>query len=261
MLLNTIKSWLALPVTQNLDIDSPETTTLRLRIIKEKPFLRKLYSEWYASIAWHLPRNLDGSVVEIGSGGGFLKDIIPGLVTSEVLRIPDVDLIFDGHRLPFRRESLRGIVMLDVFHHLSRAKLFLAEASDCIKPDGAIIMIEPWRTGWSKVIYKYLHHETFDAEAQNWDFPESGPLSGANLALPWIIFDRDRKILEQQLPLWQVKDITLHTPFRYLLSGGVSLRSLTPVCSFSMWKRFEELLQPWMHVWAMFATIVLRRKD
>jgi len=260
MVLNTIKSWLALPLARNLKIDAPKTTVLRSRIIREKPFLRKLYSEWYYAIVGLIPQNITGPVVELGSGGGFLKDIFPDLITSEVLRIPDVDVIFDGHYLPFCSETLRGIVMLDVFHHLSRAKQFLSEASDCVKPGGVIIMIEPWNTVWSRIIYKNLHHEPFDTGVRNWDFPETGPLSGANSALPWIVFERDRELFDKKFPRWHLVDITLHTPFRYLFSGGVSFRSMMPDKLFSFWRRVEGKLDPWMKTLAMFARIVLVHK-
>ena len=46
-------------------------------------------------------------------------------------------------------------------------------------------------------------------------------------------------------------------PFRYLLSGGVSLRSLVPGWSFALWRNLENLLRPWMKSLAMFALIVL----
>jgi len=46
-------------------------------------------------------------------------------------------------------------------------------------------------------------------------------------------------------------------PFRYLLSGGVSRRSLTPNWSFPLWRTIENLLQPWMRHLAMFALVAL----
>jgi hypothetical protein len=48
-------------------------------------------------------------------------------------------------------------------------------------------------------------------------------------------------------------------PFRYLLSGGVSWRSLVPSWSFSLWRTIENLLQPWMRHLAMFVLIVLSK--
>ena len=260
MLVNWIKSRLTLPEARGLDIDAPETTEMRSRIIQSKPFLRKLYAEWYATIVETLPRHISGPVVEIGSGGGFMKNLIPDLITSEVQHIQDVDIVFNGHCLPFRKNSLRGIVMLDVFHHFSRAGQFLTAAIDCIIAGGGVVMIEPWNSCWSRIVYNYLHHEPFETDVKNWDFPDSGPLSGANSALPWLVFERDRSIFEHRFPNWKIQEIALHTPFRYLLSGGVTFRSMMPGSSFNLWRRIETALNPWMNKLAMFARIVLIRR-
>jgi len=50
-------------------------------------------------------------------------------------------------------------------------------------------------------------------------------------------------------------------PFRYLLSGGVSLRGLLPGWSFGFWRQIETALGRWSNQLAMFAQIVLRRVD
>ena len=118
-------------------------------------------------------------------------------------------------------------------------------------------MIEPWVTPWSRLVYSKLHHEPFQPEAVEWTVPQRGPLSGANSALPWIIFDRDRTRFEREFPEWQIHTIKPFMPFRYLLSGGVSMCSLMPGWSFALWRNLENLLRPWMKSLAMFALIVL----
>jgi hypothetical protein len=50
-------------------------------------------------------------------------------------------------------------------------------------------------------------------------------------------------------------------PFRYLLSGGVSMRSLMPGWMFGFWRGLEATLGPWHHHLAMFARIVLQRTE
>ena len=260
MFRKTIESLLAHPLTQGMDIDSPEMTIRRSRIIQEKAFLKCFYQKCYLSIAESLPNSINGPVLEIGSGAGFLKECISGLLTSEILHIPGVDVICDGQKLPFRSASLRGIVMLDVLHHIPSAKRFLSTAAHCVKPGGAIVMIEPWNTRWSQFVYKHLHHEPFDQKASEWNLPSSGPLSQANSALPWIIFERDRDVFEQEFPVWQLKKISLHSPLSYLLSGGISYRVSLPAILFETFNKFENLLNPWIGFWAMFATIVLIRR-
>jgi len=253
-----LKTLLAHPLTRGLDIDDPATTELRTRIIRQKRFLRRIYDEWYAMITARLPAG-PGPVLELGSGAGFLDEVIPGLITSEVFRLPSVRLVLDGQQLPFGPRVLRGIVMCDVFHHLPDTPSFLSEAARCTRPGGVVVMIEPWVTPFSKLIYTRLHHEPFRTRAVEWTLPKGGPLSNANGALPWICFERDRTRFDRAFPAWQVEEVHPFMPFRYLVSGGVSMRSLMPGFSFGLWRGIEQCLQPWMKTWAMFALIVLRR--
>jgi SAM-dependent methyltransferase len=258
MALSAMKGWLTHPLMRGRDINDPETTATRRKIVQDKEFLRKIYDEWYAIIVDGLPTE-DGAILELGSGPGFLKDRIPDLLTSEVFSCSGIRLVADGCRLPFATSSLRAIVMTDVFHHLPDAELFFAEATRCIRPGGAVVMIEPWLSAWSRIIYTRIHHEPFEPDAYQWAFPSGGPLSGANGALPWIVFDRDRQVFEEKFPSLQIRSIEPFMPFRYLVSGGVSMRALTPGFTFNAWHGLEKLLQPWMHSLAMFAAIRLER--
>src|SRR5262249_48888116 len=121
-------------------------------------------------------------------------------------------------------------------------------------------MIEPWTTSWSRFVWRKLHREPFHPEAVDWEFPANGPLSGANGALPWILFARDRSRFEREFPHWQIHKIEVGMPFRYLLSGGVSLRALMPGWMFGFWRSFENALQGWMNALGTFAHIVLLKQ-
>ena len=121
-------------------------------------------------------------------------------------------------------------------------------------------MIEPWVTSWSQFIYKRFHHEMFRPEAEDWSFPSTGPLSDANGAIPWIVFMRDRQIFESEFPNLVVDRIRPMLPFRYLVSGGVSMRSLMPAFTHWSWRRLEQILEPRMSSLAMFAFVSVRRR-
>ena len=249
--------WLALPQTAGCDVDDPRTTALRRQIILDKPFLRKIYEDWYRSIATALPLGND-PILELGSGAGFMRQHIPRLIASDVMP-SSVDVIADATRLPFASASLRGIVMTNVLHHIPNVRAFFSEAGRCVRPGGAVVMIEPWVSAWSTLVYRRLHTEPFEPRATSWDVPATGPLSGANVALPWIIFERDRLQFEREFHNWRVSSVEPLMPFRYLVSGGVSLRCLVPNASHGAWRLLERSLEPWMSTWAMFARIVITR--
>jgi len=251
--------WLEHPLTRGLDIDDPRTTRLRRRILAEKPFLRRVYADWYRSLASSLPGGA-GGVLELGSGAGFMADFVPGLVRSEVFYAPGLDVVLSGLELPFAAGALRGIVMTNVLHHLPRPLDFLAEAARCVRPGGVVAMIEPWVTPWSRFVYTHFHHEAFLPEAPDWEIAPGGPLSAANGALPWILFQRDRARLQRAAPEWHVRSTAPIMPFRYLVSGGVSLRTFMPAASYPLWRAFEGLLSPWSGRLAMFAHVVLERR-
>jgi|TARA_B100000315_G_scaffold260934_1_gene327757 SAM-dependent methyltransferase len=220
--------------------------------------LRKVYEEWYAIIASALPA-AEGRVAELGSGAGFLRDNIPGLISSDLLHLPDISIVLDGCRLPFKKAALRAIVMTNVLHHLYDVQSFFSEAARCVKSGGTIVMVEPWVTSWSQFVYSQLHPEPFELKAIDWHFPHKGPLSGANNALGWIIFKRDRRRFERSYPEWHIQNIRPFMPFRYLLSGGVSNRSLMPGFMFNASRLMENILSPWFDRLAMFAVIRLVR--
>lgn len=253
-----LRNLLAHPATRGLDIDDPRTTALRRRIILEKPFLRAIYNEWYRHIAAALPQS-DSPVLELGSGAGFLDKFVPRLIRSDIFTAPGVHLVLDAHRLPFADQSLRGIAMTDVLHHLGDSRRFFREAARCVRPGGAVVMIEPWVSAWSRWVFTHLHHEPFDPEAVAWEFPATGPLSSANDALPWIIFHRDRGLFTREFPQWNIERVYPFMPFRYIVSGGVSMRSLMPGWSFPLWRGMESVLTPFMQSLAMFSFVVLRR--
>ncbi len=93
--------WLRLPETMGIEnLDDPATTLLHAEIIKKKPFLRNLYAEFYNQFKKSVPGFEKRLLVELGSGGGFIKEIIGSVVTSDILDLPNVDKVFSSSRMP-----------------------------------------------------------------------------------------------------------------------------------------------------------------
>ena len=255
-----LKCWLAHPLARDLRLDDAASTTRHRDIIEQKPFLKRLYAEWYDRMIAAVPPG-EQPLLEVGSGAGFLGTQLPHLVTSDLVPLPGVMLVLDARRMPFGTGTLRAILMTNVFHHISRPRAFLAEAARVVPPGGAVIMLEPWLSWWSRLVYGNFHDEPFDPSAAQWEFPDGGRLSSANGALPWIVFQRDRATFEREFPEWRLDavDLSVGAPLRYLLSGGVSLIGLTPAGSFGAWRLVERALAPFMSHFAMFAMIRLTR--
>jgi SAM-dependent methyltransferase len=254
-----LKSLLRCPLADSLDLDDPETLLVRRRILREKVFLRRIYEEWYRKLLPHVPPGTL-PVLEMGSGAGFLSGYVPGLITSDVFKSEGIQQVVCAERLPFDDAGLRAILMTNVLHHVPEPRCFFAEAARCLAPAGTICMVEPWVTLWSRWVYARFHHEPFDPAAAKWSFNSAGPMSGANGALPWMIFERDRDQFELEFPSLAIRTVEPMMPFRYLLSGGMSRRSLMPAWTFDFWQAVERLLGPCMRHLGMFALVVIVRK-
>lgn len=250
---------LKLPEVQKVtDLDDASTTLLHAQIIQKKYFLRRLYLDFYVRLQKAITDADPHKTVELGSGGGFIKQILPEVITSDVMNLSTVDRVFSAMDMPFADKELDAIVMIDVLHHIPDVRSFFPEAVRCLKIGGRIAMIEPANTPWSRFIFQHFHHEAFNPNA-NWEFESEGPLSTANGALPWIVFHRDRDIFEQEFPQLKILKCQCHTPLRYLISGGLTLKQLAPSWSYSTVTGLEFILSPLNRGIGMFETIILEK--
>jgi SAM-dependent methyltransferase len=243
---------------QTYDLDSVERTLSHGKIISSKKVLRKIYIDWYNSLKNLAKDNTKGKAIEIGSGSGFIKEVIPNVVTTEILNIETVDTICSVYSLPFESDSLDVVYMIDVLHHLQNPVKALNEILRVLKSDGMIILSEPDSNWYTNIIFRNFHHEPF-MNYSNWTFRSSGPLSGANGALPWIVLKRDFKLLNNLFPNLVILEIIPHTTFRYLLSGGVSLNQLLPTFTFSIIEIIDNLIS--LLGIGMFSYFVLQKKQ
>ncbi len=214
---------------------SDRARSIRERILS-KPFLKRFYEERYDEFRRCLERAPQGGMaVEIGSGAGFLKTVLPIVTTSDVLPYDGVDRVLDATRLDLPNASVRAVYLFDVLHHIPDAEAFFSELDRVLVPGGRVLITDQY-VGWiSKWILKYAHHEPFDDRTERWSFETSGPLSGANGALSWIVFFRDRARFKKLYPRLAIASVKRHSPFRYWISGGLKAWSLAPGILFGFW--------------------------
>ena len=157
--------------------------------------------------------------------------------------------------MPFNDNEVSAIFMIDTFHHIPDSEQFLNEACRVLMKEEIIVMIEPANTMWGRFIYKNFHHEPFETDS-DWKIPDTGPLSGANGALPWIVFNRDVERYQKLFPNLKILNMNYHSPFTYLISGGVSARQ--NIC-YKPVRKLDKMLSSISSQMSMFVTISLKR--
>jgi SAM-dependent methyltransferase len=242
------------------DLDDPNATLAHRDIILQKPFLKKIYCQWYADFEKTIHTVNKGIFLEIGSGGGFLKDVLPQVVTSDILPLPCVDKVLNAESMPYADDELGCVMMLNVFHHIPKPYLFLSEAQRTLIKGGKIIMTEPANSTFGRFIYKRFHHEPFDPSGKR-EISSGNPLSNSNQALPFIYFERDIVIFKKDFPRLKINFIKYHTPLLYILSGGVSRKPLVPYFTYPFFKFVEIMLSPFSKYLGLFCTIEIEKID
>ncbi len=258
--LEIIKTLLTDPAARGLNLDSDEATRVHSEMIRKKAFLRKLYSRYYEAFERADRVAPAGLRLEIGAGGGFLSDRIRDLVTIDVRPGARVTAQANALSLPFKDASVGCVFMLNVMHHLEDVSRFFDEASRVLVPGGRAVFIEPYVSPFSRIVYEQIHHEPFFPNAHSWRLDSSSAMSTANVALPWMVFVRDREKFESEWKELEIERVEPHTALLYLLSGGVSMRNLVPGPVFEPVQFTEEILGSRICHLATMMTVELARR-
>jgi SAM-dependent methyltransferase len=259
-LASRLRSALTHRLARGLDLDSADATAVHARLIREKGFLRRLYLHYYDEFEACIARSAPGGIVlEVGAGSGFYKEVRPTAISLDLREGANVDLLGSALSLPLCDRSTSAILLLNVLHHLPDPMAFFHECERVLKPGGRVCLIEPYAGPLSRRLIRPLHHEPWDEKA-GWTLPPAGPLTGANMALPWIIFERDRRHYDAAMPHLPIARRRLHTFVLYLLSGGVSMRSFVPGALFTPLLRLEQLLAPAGSRLASMMTVELEKR-
>jgi Methyltransferase domain len=187
------------------------------------------YRELYRDQFRDLPNPQTLSIIEVGSGTSPLKQFLSNVITSDVLDLDYLDLVFDCHEIDkldaIPDNSVDIITLTNVLHHLKSPIGFLNRAASKLKSGGKVIATEPFFSLLSTPIFKYLHHEPVDFDISEPELGEvQGPLASANIALPWLIFFRRREWLQRLNENFDVTTISLRTfsALSYMATGGIS---------------------------------------
>ena len=207
-------------------------------------------------------------ILEVGSGMSPLKYFYPSVISSDVMPLEHLDLIFDAHRIDRLTEvadaSLDMIILTNVLHHLQRPLDFLAAATGKLQIDGRIVLVEPYFSSLSRIVYGLFHHEPADFQISSPCLSEiKGPLSSANQALPYLIFHCRQQWRQQVEENYRIDPVgSFHyTALSYMMTGGVSRELKIPHWIYRCLWRYDAWLARFFprQLAAFFVVVLVKR--
>lgn len=251
------------PRLKGVDVDSDKLLKVHRQIMLEKPMMNQVFKGFYKSCI-----KLDnkyftskGSRIEIGAGVSFFKDVYPEIISTDIKKADNLDRVLNALDMDLPDNSVRAFYGLNCFHHFPEPRKFFNELERTLKNGGGCILIEPYYGPVASKIYKNLFDtETFDPNQEQWE-SESSYMLGANQALSYIVFIRDKAKFESEFRnLEIVTNKVMNNYLRYLISGGLNFRSLLPSFMSPVIKFIEFILQPINEKLALHYAIIIRKK-
>ena len=256
-------SFLKASELRNIDPSSAEYLSIQRNIILSRKLVRETYLHWYRLMMDALENYgnpIQSASLEFGSGGGFLKNVMPEVVTSDIIPVSGVDCVVDARTIPMRDNSLGAIFMTHVFHHIPDVESFFREASRTLAPGGIIAMVDVAATPFARFFFSNFHPEPFLPEVTEWRFSQADAMLDSNQALTWIVFKRDIAKFHRLYPEFEVCEIRLLPWFSYFVSGGVTKPYLIPDILTPLVLLVDRILTPLNRIFALHWFIVVRKR-
>jgi len=198
---------------------------------KKKPILQKVYAGFYNLIKQNVNEKLEGEVVELGSGVGNLKSVIPKAICTDLFDNPWVDQVENAYKLSFDNQKVSNIIMFDVFHHLEYPGDALDELFRVLKPGGRVVIFEPDMSLLGHMVYGLMHHEPVKPFSKiSWKCPSKKDLLSLDYyaaqgnAHRVFLKNRYRKMMDG-LRLIKIKRMAA---ISYIFTGGYSKPQMLP---------------------------------
>ncbi len=245
------------------EADLKETLANRKRL---RSNLNLMY--WYDRLYQHQfaaePNIGSAHILEIGSGTSPLKHFAPSVMTSDVLPLDYVDVVFDCHTIKDLDEIDNGsidiITMTNVLHHLRDPLAFLRAAAIKLAPGARVYMAEPYFSAISYPMYKLLHHEPVDFRINRPILEKvEGPLSTSNQAIPHMIFFSRPDWLDEISDVYDLDktSVSYFTGISYPMTGGISRRFPLPASVYRAAFAVDYALSNWLP--KVFASFFIAR--
>lgn len=251
------------PSLDSVNIDGEERISIHRKMFEQKKMLRTVFQEFHYIFHQLNQKYLNGNGLEIELGAGIapMKDSYPDVLATDIVGNSNVDKVLDAEAMDLENNSVRVFYGQNCFHHFPHPDQFFEELERTLVPGGGVILLEPYYGPCAAFLFKRLFKtEGFDKSYDSWETPVSGPMNGANQALSYIVFVRDRKEFEKKHPSLSIVHQGRMTNYlKYLLSGGLNFRQLCPDFLIPLVSCIEWIISPLSRILALHHIVVIQK--
>lgn len=261
--MNSLIDLLRDPLVANIDIDGQDRLAIHRAMLDRKKMLRTVFKEFHDLFARLDQRYLAGHGlrVELGAGVAPMTESYPDVIATDVVAGPQVSMVLDAESMTLGDSSVRVFFGQNCFHHFPHPDRFFDELNRVLVPGGGAVLLEPYFGPFASSLFKRLFRtEGFDKSYPDWNTPAAGPMNGANQALSYLVFFRDRPEFLRKHPNLEIAHHALLGNYlKYLLSGGLNFRQLVPDSCVGAVGFAERVLSP-LNRWLSLHHVVVIRK-
>ena len=233
-----------------------------LKYWANKPILQTIYMEFYRIINEHINSSTQGKIVELGSGIGNIKMLIPNSICTDIFENPWIDQVENLYSLSFADNSVSTLILFDVFHHIQYPGSALHEFNRVLIPGGQIIIFDPSISLTGRIVYGLFHHEPIGwFKKIKWFTPKNfNPWDSPYYASQ----GNSSRIFFSKKYLSYLTDFSItvklkFSAFSYILSGGYSKPQLFASKHFNKIKKVEKILDYFPILFSTRSLVVLNK--
>ena len=227
-----------------------------------KPLLRLVYADFYRYIQQHLSKLPESKIVELGSGLGNIREIIPDCIRTDLFPYSWIDQIENAYQLSFEDESISDLILTDVFHHLQYPGTAIREFERVLRKGGRVIMLEPCLSLLGCIVYGLFHAEPIAVtknidwlSPDDWSADEIDYYAAQGNATRIFVW---KKYLPR-LNNWKKVESIRFSALAYAASGGYSTNQLYPTGMLPLLRRLEKLLDKFPSLFATRLLVILEK--
>ncbi len=209
-----------------------------------KPLLQEVYRGFYREIDRWRQRRANGPTVELGSGVGAIREVIPDCITTDLHGNPWIDRVESAYRMSFADGTVGNIILFDVFHHLQHPGTAIRELGRVLEPGGRLIIFDPAMSALGLMVYGALHPEPLGLlRSIAWEAPEGADTT----ALGYYAAQGNASRVFRRAgasalpPEWRIVHRREMSALAYVASGGYSKPQLYPTRWLPIVRRLERV--------------------